>query len=42
MAVPGYEKFMLPIMEIVSDQREHAVREDRDKLTEYFQITVED
>lgn len=42
MAVPGHEKFMLPIMEIVSDQREHAVSEVRDKLAEYFQLTEED
>ncbi|MGI6318325.1 MAG: winged helix-turn-helix domain-containing protein [Dethiobacteria bacterium] len=42
MAVPGYEKFMLPMMEIVSDQREHAVSEVRDKLAEYFQLAEED
>lgn len=30
------------MMEIVSDQREHAVSEVRDKLAEYFQLTEED
>jgi restriction system protein len=42
MAVPGYEKFMLPMMEIVSDQKEYAVSEVRDKLAEHFQLTEED
>jgi restriction endonuclease Mrr len=36
MAVPGYEKFMLPMIEIVSDQKEYAVSEARTSLPNIF------
>ncbi len=39
MTMPGYEKFMLPIMDM---EREYEVSEVRDKLAGHFKITEED
>src|SRR5688572_1178569 len=42
MAVPGYQEFMLPLLKIASDGRDHTVAEAMDLLAQQFQISRED
>src|SRR5258706_11401371 len=42
MAVPGYQEFMLPLLRIASDGKEHSVTEARATLAEQMRISDED
>ena len=39
MPVPDYQTFMLPLLELVNDQKEHALSEAYDTLTTQFGLT---
>ncbi len=39
MAVPGYQTFMLPLLKLASDQKEHALGEAYDTLAQEFGIS---
>src|SRR5258706_14933547 len=42
MAVPGYQEFMLPLLRIASDGKEHSVTEAMATLAEQMKISDED
>jgi restriction system protein len=42
MAIPGYQEFMLPLLELAGDGREHTVRESLVFLAEQMGISAED
>lgn len=42
MTVPGFQDFMLPIMQITGDGQEHTITEIREKLATLFSLTEED
>lgn len=42
MAIPDYQTMMLPLLELVSDQKEYAMREIYDALAEKFNLTPEE
>jgi len=42
MAVPDYQKVMLPILEVASDEREHSFREVVDLLANKYGLTEEE
>ncbi len=39
MAIPGYQSFLLPLMNILSDQQKHTLRDLFDTLGDQFQLT---
>jgi len=39
MAVPTYDKCMLPLLEFAADQAEHHIREAIEALASYFDLT---
>src|SRR5881397_2920809 len=42
MAVPGYQEFMLPLLRIAGDGKEHSVHEAMATLAEQMKISEED
>lgn len=42
MGVPDFQRIMLPLLKLASDNNEHSVREARDILATEFQLTEED
>jgi restriction system protein len=42
MAIPDYQEIMLPLLKLVSDGQEHALRELISKLTSEFRLTAEE
>jgi restriction system protein len=42
MAVPGYQDFMLPLLQLTADGQEHAVAESADQLADQLKLTAED
>jgi restriction system protein len=42
MAIPGVEAFMLPILELAGDGKEHSISEAREILAKRFKITEKD
>lgn len=42
MAVPDYQKFMLPILQVASDGVEHSTAEAHDAIAEQFGLSEED
>ena len=39
MPVPDYETFMLPLLQLAHDQKEHALSEAYDALAAQFELT---
>lgn len=42
MRVPGFQEFMLPILMIFKDKKEHSIKECRDAVVKYFSLTDEE
>ena len=42
MAVPDFQSIMLPLLKFASDKKDHHIREARDYLASYFDISDED
>ena len=42
MSVPKYYEFMLPILKIASDKKEHDLTEVREMLSKEFKLTEDD
>lgn len=42
MAVPDYQSFMLPFLEILGDKKEHSLQEMYERLADHFNLTEED
>lgn len=42
MAIPTYDKIMLPILQLASDGEEHHIRNAIDRLANYFELTPEE
>jgi restriction system protein len=42
MAIPGYQEFMLPVLRIAGDGKEHTVTEAMATLAEQMKINEED
>lgn len=42
MAIPGYQDLMLPLLKLVSDGKEHSLREIIERLAEEFNLSEED
>ena len=42
MPVPDFQSFFKPLLEIATDGKEHSLREAREKIAEYFNITDKD
>jgi len=42
MAVPDYQSFMLPFLEILGDKKEHTLQEMYRRLSDHFNLTDED
>lgn len=42
MAVPGYEEFMLPLLQLAGNNQEYSMAEARDKMVEVFNLSNED
>ncbi|MDR4508521.1 MAG: restriction endonuclease [Candidatus Brocadiaceae bacterium] len=42
MAIPDYQKIMLPLLKFSSDQQEHSLREAIDNLADYFDLSDEE
>jgi restriction system protein len=42
MAIPGYQDFMLPLLQIAGDGKEHSVQEAMAKLAQQMKISEED
>ena len=42
MTIPDYQSVMLPLLEIVSDDKEHNIREIIDRVAEKFQLNEEE
>ena len=42
MTIPDYQSIMLPLLEIVSNDKEHNIREIIDRLAEKFQLGDEE
>lgn len=42
MAVPGFENYMRPILELAADRQEHSLQEARERLAEKFQLSEGD
>ena len=42
MAIPTYDKCMLPLLELASDAEEHRIKDVIDTLAEFFGLTEEE
>lgn len=42
MPVPDFQSFFKPLLEIATDGKEHSLKEAREKIAEYFNLTDED
>jgi restriction system protein len=42
MAVPDFQSFFKPLLDIASDGKEHSMREVREKITTEFNLSTED
>lgn len=42
MAIPSYQKFMLPLLEKVGDGKEHKTADVTEQLADYFRLSEED
>ena len=42
MPVPGYDEFMLPLLQLAGNQQEYSMAEARDKMVEAFNLSNED
>ncbi len=42
MVIPDYQRIMLPLLEYISDQKEHAMRDLSNALAEKFQLSEEE
>jgi restriction system protein len=41
MEFPGYQDFMLPLLRLAGDQREHRLRDATQSLGDHFELTAE-
>jgi len=41
MAIPDYQKIMLPLLQHTNDGKVHTIRELRSTLANYFDLTTE-
>lgn len=42
MAIPSFQDFMLPLLELLKDEKPHKMSDVREKLAEYFNLSEED
>lgn len=42
VAIPGFQTFMLPLLELLADGEEHTIADVRDRLAAAFQLTEAD
>lgn len=42
MGVPGFQNFMFPILKMMSDKKEHTIKECRDIVVKTFKLNDED
>jgi restriction system protein len=42
MAIPDYQTIMLPLLRLLSDGKERSLREARDALADYFDLSIEE
>ncbi len=42
MAVPDFQSFFLPLLQVAADGKEHSLREAREKIAAMFKLTEED
>ena len=42
MAVPGFQEFMLPMLKIFGDKKEHKVSECTNEISKLFKFTDEE
>lgn len=42
MAVPDFQSLMLPLLQLAADEKEHSLREARERLAETFRLAAED
>jgi len=42
MAIPSFQDFMLPMLKLFSDSKEHKMLEVKEELTRYFNISEEE
>lgn len=42
MPIPDFQSFFKPLLEIATDGKEHSLKEAREKIAEYFNLTDED
>ena len=42
MAVPDFQSFFKPLLEIAADGKEHTLKESRQRITAYFKLSQED
>ena len=39
MAIPDYQSIMLPLLNLLKDEKEHSLREVSDKLADVFNLS---
>lgn len=42
MAIPSFQDFMLPLLELLQDGKAYKISDVREKLAEYFNITEDE
>jgi len=42
MAIPDFQSVMRPLMEVISDGKEHSIRETLDQLADQFKLSDEE
>lgn len=42
MAVPDFQSFFKPLLEIAADEKDHSIKEARDKIAKHFNLSEED
>jgi restriction system protein len=42
MTIPGYQKFMLPLLKFASDGKEHSMDEIFNKIADYYSLSADD
>ncbi len=42
MAIPDFQKIMLPLLKFLEDKQEHSIRETIDSLTDQFDLSEEE
>lgn len=42
MAIPGYQEFTYPLLEVLDDRKEHSLQERYTRLSDAFQLTDEE